>query len=68
MVKLGGDTIDGGAFMAIAEEMIIAAKEITLALLPRVAATGGDPEKEGDVAGKVFKSVYAKVLEAISRK
>lgn len=54
--------------MAVPEEMIIAAKEITLAILPRVAATGGEPEKEGGVAGEVFKAVYAKILEAISRK
>ena len=48
----------------MAEDALTVAKEITLAVLPRVALTG-EPEPAGETAGKVFKAVLKEVVKGI---
>lgn len=47
------------------DNALTVAKEITLALIPR-ASSITDPEKYGNFAGTVFKTVLKKVIEGIN--
>lgn len=46
------------------DDALSVAKEITLAIVPRVG-TMMEPDKTGELAGRVFKAVLKQVAEAI---
>jgi len=53
----------------MADDPLSVAKEITLALLPRLAKLEGKASKNmdlGEAAGNVFRGVYRQVLQAVA--